>query len=82
MSSKPIHRIAEGRVSAAIWRNSSESNGEYYSVQFSRNYKDRNDDWQSTNSLSQSDLSALSWLAHKADNWISSHVQSKEVHNE
>jgi len=59
---KPVNARQFDRVQAAIWRQDSES-GEskepFFSVTFSRNYRDANGQWQRTGSFTARDLPHL-----------------------
>lgn len=62
---QPAQTLRDGRLKATIWRNDSEK-GPFFSVQFSRGYKDQNDQWQDTDSFSGTELLRVSHLATKA----------------
>ena len=71
---KPVHRIHVGNIAAAIWANKSEKSGTWYSVTFSRSYKNQ-DTWKHTDSYSRDDLLVLAKVADLAWKWI--HDQTK-----
>ena len=51
-NNQPAAKLKYLGVEATIWGNlKSDGEGVCYSVTFSRNYKDSNDQWQSTHSL-------------------------------
>lgn len=64
MSDKPIEKLNDGLITAAIWRNYSDK-GEHYSVSLSRAYK-HGDDWKRTSSFSSRELLRVSVLAMRA----------------
>lgn len=61
---KPAAQLRDGNIKAAIWSNENEK-GTYYSVTFSRTYKDENGYHDATN-FSGIELLKLSRLAAKA----------------
>lgn len=65
MTSKPAKTIRDGLIKVTIWKNQSE-NGAYYSVEFTKGYKDNNGDWKETNSFGGTDLLKISHLATRA----------------
>lgn len=64
----PATQIRLGAIKAAVWRNERE-NGAYYSVTFSRLYRD-GDRWQQTESFGRDDLLLLAKVADHAHSWI------------
>lgn len=62
---KPIETLRDGSLKATIWKNTHEK-GDFYSVQFSRTYKDSGGNWQDGQSFSGSELLRLARLATKA----------------
>tara|TARA_R110002073_G_scaffold230600_2_gene391688 strand:+ start:357 stop:593 length:237 start_codon:yes stop_codon:yes gene_type:complete len=54
-NNEPVDRVRIGRIEAAIWKNRGE-NGAWHSVTLSRSYKDTAGEFQSTDSLSGTDL--------------------------
>ena len=65
MSNKPERTLRDGALKATIWKNSSEK-GDYYTVDLARIYKDKQDQFQETNSFSANDLLKVSHLATQA----------------
>ncbi|MCI0620628.1 MAG: hypothetical protein L0387_02980 [Acidobacteria bacterium] len=65
----PVHKLAIGRIEAAIWENADQNNGVRYAVTFSRRYMD-GDEHKSTSSFRLEDLTAVERLARMAFNWI------------
>jgi len=65
---KPAHEFRLGRVKATIWANAGDS-GVWYSIQFSRIYKD-GDSWKRSDSFSRDDLPLVAKLADRAHTWI------------
>ena len=55
----PETKFRSGAIQATIWSNEAIRDGkkvEYKTVSFERSYKDKNDQWQSTNSLRTADI--------------------------
>ncbi len=52
---KPIDSIRDGGLTVSIWANESE-HGTRYSVELTRSYKDAEDQWQTTHSLSNGEV--------------------------
>jgi hypothetical protein len=55
----PETKFRSGAIAATIWANETVRDGKkvtYKSVTFERSYKDKNDEWQSTNSLRTADI--------------------------
>ena len=62
---KPAQTFRSGTVQAAVWENTAKD-GVFYSVTFSRSYKDVEDSWRNTSSFNAGDLEALADVAFKA----------------
>lgn len=66
----PEKKFSTGAISATIWKNSGKSKAgqdvEYRTITLQRRYKDKNDQWQSTNSLRVNDLPKASLVLNKA----------------
>ena len=63
---KPEKKFRAGAVTATIWKNQTEDNKEYSTVSFERSYKDKNDEWKTTNSLRVNDLPKAAMVISKA----------------
>ncbi len=66
---KPACEIRLGRIRATIWENHSDSSGTWYSVSFSRLYKE-GDRWQDSASFRRDDLPILNKVNDMAYTWI------------
>ena len=66
---KPAAKVTLHPVSAAIWRNQNQS-GVFYSVTFSRNYRDEAGNWKSSDSFSANELLLLAKVADLAHSEI------------
>lgn len=67
----PEKKFRAGAIAATIWRNKSQiKKGDevdyYYTISIDRNYKDKEGQWQSTNSLRVSDLPKAVLVLQKA----------------
>ncbi|MAG08440.1 hypothetical protein CMO89_03130 [Candidatus Woesearchaeota archaeon] len=66
----PEKKFRAGAVCATIWENMGKTKeGEptaYKTISVERNYKDKNDEWKSTNSFRVNDLPRLSLVLSKA----------------
>ncbi len=65
---KPAQSLRIGAVKAAIWQNHSGDNT-WYSVSFSRMYKD-GDQWKNSESFGRDELLTLAKIADQAHTWI------------
>jgi hypothetical protein len=70
--SKPATAFRSGNVQAAIWENTGEQ-GAFFSITFSRPYKDAQGHWKTSTSYGLSDLDSLSSLADMAKDWVRGH---------
>lgn len=78
MSNKPADTIRDGAIKATIWKNTSD-NGDFYSVDLSRGYK-QGDDWKETTSLTGTDVLRGARLLERAYDRISQlRVQSSQT---
>ena len=69
----PEKKFRAGAVSATVWQNSVEKDGQlssYNSVSLERAYKDKKGEWQTTNSFRANDLPKLSLVAQKAYEYV------------
>ncbi len=73
----PVDTIRDGALKATIWENEG-SKGAFYNVEFSRTYKDEQDQYQDSRSFSGSDLLRVAHLAGKAYDRISALRQSQD----
>ena len=72
--STPATAFRSGNVNAAIWENAGET-GPFFSVTFSRPYKDVEGNLRTSSSDGLNDLDSLSSLAELAKDWV--HRQSR-----
>ena len=75
----PEKKFRAGGVCATVWENHGQTKeGEratYKTISVERNYKDKNDEWKSTNSFRVNDLPKLSLVLSKAYE----HVALKDI---
>ncbi len=69
MSNKPVAEVKFGRIRAAVWANEAEERT-FYSVTFSRLYKDKDDQWKDSTSFSREDLPLLMKVADRAHSYL------------
>ena len=65
----PEKKFRAGSVSATVWLNQAEK-GDYKTISIERIYKDKNEQWQSTNSLRLNDLPRASVVLQKAYEYL------------
>lgn len=73
-ANKPEKKFSTGVISATVWKNEGKNkNGEpvnYRTITIQRRYKDKKDEWQSTNSLRVNDLPKASLVLNKAYEYL------------
>ena len=72
---QPFHRIRYRNITAAIWQNAGER-GTWFSVTFSRSYRDAQNNWHTSESFSGPDLLVLAEVARAVFAWIVQATQS------
>jgi hypothetical protein len=65
----PAIKFRDGTLQVTIWRNTGER-GTYYTANPTRSYKQGDDTWKETDSLSQEDLLPMAELLREAYAWI------------
>jgi hypothetical protein len=69
----PEMKFRAGSICATIWHNSVEKEGEkasFNTISLERTYKDKEGNWQTTNSFRLNDLPRLSLVAQKAYEYV------------
>ena len=70
----PEKKFRAGAISATVWKNQAQNKDKesitYRTVSFERNYKDKNDDWQTTSSLRVNDLPKAMLVLGKAYEFV------------
>jgi len=77
----PETKFRSGAIAATIWANETIRDGkkvEYKSVTFERSYKDKNDQWQSTNSLRTADIPKAILVLTKAYEHLALNADDEE----
>jgi len=75
----PEMKFRAGAVNATIWQNEGQKDGEvttYNTISIERNYKDKKDAWQKTNSLRINDLPKAALVLTKAYEYLVLNQQS------
>ena len=70
--SKPATAFRSGSVNAAIWENTGEK-GPFFSVTFSRPYKDVEGNWKTSSSYGVNDSIRCPHSAELAKDWVRRH---------
>jgi len=73
--SQPAHKIRFGVLQVTIWRNTSDK-GIWYSAVPTRSYKQGDETWKETDSLSADDLLPMAELLRQAFSWIARQMQA------
>ena len=69
----PEKRFRAGAISATIWQNSVERDGQlstFNTISMERSYKDKKGEWQKTNTFRTNDLPKLALVAQKAYEYV------------
>jgi hypothetical protein len=77
----PETKFRSGAIAATIWSNETIRDGkkvEYKSITFERSYKDKNDQWQSTNSLRTADIPKAILVLTKAYEHLALNADEEE----
>lgn len=73
-TNQPEKRFSTGVVSATVWKNQGKTKaGEetsYNTISLQRRYRDKNDEWQSTNSFRINDLPKAMLVLNKAYEYL------------
>ena len=72
-NNKPANTLRCGNIKATIWENVSEK-GPFFSITFSRPFKDQSGESCNSTSFGLNDLEALVTVARDAREWISTHA--------
>lgn len=73
MAKQPAQKFRLGLITATIWDNDG-----FFTVDFSRSYKDDQGAWQNTSSFQHSDLLNLSKCAERAETWVGRQVNDRK----
>lgn len=79
----PEKKFKAGAVVATIWKNQVNTKkgeaAEFFSLSLDRRYKDKNDEWKSTNSLRNSDIPKAMLVLSKAYEFMQLNVIDPET---
>lgn len=79
----PEKKFRAGAITATVWENTGKNKegkeNSYRTVSFERSYKDKNDDWQTTNSLRMNDLPKAALVLTKAYEFLALNEQSAKA---
>jgi hypothetical protein len=78
---QPVQRFRIGLVEAAVWQNTADNNRVFYNVTLQRSFQDREGEWKTTGSFSHTDLLNVARLAERAESWISSRLNGRQVNS-
>jgi len=79
----PEIKFRSGAIAATIWSNDAVRDGkkvEYKTVSFERSYKDKNDQWQSTNSLRTADIPKAILVLTKAYEHLALNADEEDIY--
>ena len=80
---QPEKKFRAGAIAATIWKNNVEKEGktfEFKTVSLERNYKDKNDEWQTTSTLRLNDVPKAVLVLSKAYEYLA--LKEQDVHEE
>ena len=80
-TNEPKQKFRCGNVTATIWENENEYNGnkvKSYSVSLERSYKDKSGEWKTTNSYGLNDLQKVTSAVRQAVDWMYANPLGKE----
>lgn len=63
---KPIEKIKAGSITASIWETENKEGVKYNTVTLQRSYKDKENQWQNTQTLRVSDINDAILVLNKA----------------
>jgi hypothetical protein len=72
---RPEHKIRYGRVEVAIWKRESGENT-WHAFTVSRSYRDKDQQWQRSNSLDEEDLLPAAKALEEAYSWVQAQRQA------
>jgi hypothetical protein len=79
----PETKFRSGAITATIWANETVRDGKkvvYKSITFERSYKDKNDEWQSTNSLRTADIPKAILVLSKAYEYLALNAEDDDIY--
>lgn len=79
----PETKFRSGAIAATIWANETMRDGKkvvYKTVGFERSYKDKNDEWQTTNSLRTADIPKAILVLSKAYEHLALNAEDEDIY--
>jgi hypothetical protein len=76
---KPVHKIFDGNIRAAIWANKTKQGATLYSATFSRSYKIGEKEFGDSASFGKRDLLTLAKLIDAVHSWMASQYAQKSA---
>ena len=73
---KPVHKIDLNGLRATIWKNQGK-NGDYYTVQLSRSFRDKKGKWKDTASFGVRHLAAVRSLLDQAEAFVGTQAKAE-----
>ncbi|MEK6967484.1 MAG: hypothetical protein AABX51_02530 [Nanoarchaeota archaeon] len=74
----PEKKFRAGAISATVWKNDGQK-GAYKTVQLTRSFKDKGDQWKTTSTFRVADLPKVSLVASKAFEYLVVNEDHKEA---
>ena len=71
---RPALSLSMGALKVTVWGNKRDNGNIQYSVQFSRSYRDKDEQWQQTNYFNRNDLLNIAKMAERAEEWIANRL--------
>jgi hypothetical protein len=75
---RPVHKARLGPLQLAVWANEHETESTphtFHTITLERNYKDKNEEWQKTTQLRESDLGEAIALLQDAQRFLIAEAQ-------
>jgi hypothetical protein len=73
---KPVHKIDLNGLRATVWKNQGK-NGDYYTVQLSRSFRDKKGKWKDSSSFGVRHLAAVRSLQDQAEAFVATQAQAQ-----
>lgn len=76
MTNKPVHEIRYGTVRVAIWERELDRGGIAHSIRPDNSYRDKEEEWQTTQYFSPSEAADLALALQDARRWCNNRRQA------
>lgn len=70
MSNAPAYKATIGKITVTVWRNTTQEGTVIHNIDFTRSYRDKNDEWKNGTSFNHADLLNVARLAERAEAFI------------